>query len=48
MEQALNSLANLGRIFLDAIGRLGRAALFLFEVVRAARVLVRRHFLVIQ
>ncbi|OGI45055.1 MAG: ABC transporter permease [Candidatus Muproteobacteria bacterium RBG_16_65_31] len=48
MEQTLNSLANLGRIFLDAIGRLGRAALFLFEVVRAARVLVRRHFLVIQ
>jgi phospholipid/cholesterol/gamma-HCH transport system permease protein len=44
----MNAIANLGRIALSAIERLGRAALFLAEVLAASRALARRFILVVQ
>jgi phospholipid/cholesterol/gamma-HCH transport system permease protein len=48
MERTLNAIANLGRAYLSAIERLGRATLFLYEVLLESRALGRRFFLVIQ
>jgi phospholipid/cholesterol/gamma-HCH transport system permease protein len=44
----MNAIANLGRITLNAVERLGRAALFLTEVVAGSRALARRFILVVQ
>jgi phospholipid/cholesterol/gamma-HCH transport system permease protein len=48
MERTLNAIANLGRAYLSAIERLGRATLFLYEVLLESRALGRRFFLIIQ
>jgi phospholipid/cholesterol/gamma-HCH transport system permease protein len=44
----VNAIANLGRIFLNALERLGRASLFLAEVIVGTRELVRRFPLLVQ
>jgi phospholipid/cholesterol/gamma-HCH transport system permease protein len=44
----MNAIANLGHIVLNAVERLGRAALFLVEVVAGSRELARRFILVVQ
>jgi phospholipid/cholesterol/gamma-HCH transport system permease protein len=48
MERALSVFVNLGRIVLDGVQRLGRAVLFLYEVLLEAVHLRRRPFLVVQ
>jgi phospholipid/cholesterol/gamma-HCH transport system permease protein len=44
----LNILYNLGRVALGSVNRLGRASLFLYEIVSGTHELARRFFLVIQ
>jgi phospholipid/cholesterol/gamma-HCH transport system permease protein len=48
VEQALNAIGRLGRVFLNAMERLGRATLFLYEVMVDAWQLRKRFFLVVQ
>jgi phospholipid/cholesterol/gamma-HCH transport system permease protein len=48
MERALNAIGRLGRVFLSAMERLGRATLFLYEVIVDAWQLRKRFFLVVQ
>jgi phospholipid/cholesterol/gamma-HCH transport system permease protein len=44
----LSVVANLGRIVLNGVGRIGRATLFLIEVLAGTAPLARRGFLVVQ
>ncbi len=44
----MNAFAALGHVVLNAVQRLGRASLFLAQVVHVSAVLVRRPFLVVQ
>lgn len=44
----MNAVANLGRFVLDAVQRLGRAGVFLWDTLGASWVLTRRSYLIVQ
>ncbi len=44
----MNAVAQLGRVVLAALERLGRATLFLWDTLRAGVILLRRFYLVVQ
>jgi phospholipid/cholesterol/gamma-HCH transport system permease protein len=44
----MNAIRQLGAVVLDGVERLGRAALFLYDVVASAGALFRRFFLIVQ
>ncbi len=44
----MNTIRSLGRIAIDAVGHLGRAAMFLYEVVAGSWTVFRRFYLVVQ
>ena len=44
----MNALRTLGSVAINAVGRLGRASMFLYEVITGSWELVRRFYLVVQ
>jgi phospholipid/cholesterol/gamma-HCH transport system permease protein len=44
----MNAIANLGRFVINAVQRLGRAAMFLWDTLAASAVLTRRSYLIVQ